>query len=88
MIESALKGETPRESDWGCQLIPWPLYTTILYVHVGIKSTNTVYGRQNGDYRHDATAWQWQNGREAQNMCDAHVCGSIAMHSMEMNCQE
>ena len=22
------------------------------------------------------------------NMCDAHVCGSIAMHSMEINCQE
>ena len=21
------------------------------------------------------------------NMCDAHVCGSIAMHSTEMNCQ-
>ena len=29
-----------------------------------------------------------KNGREAWNMCDAHVCGSIAMHSMEMNCQE
>ena len=25
---------------------------------------------------------------EKYNMCDAHVCGSIAMHSMEMNCQE
>ena len=25
---------------------------------------------------------------EKHNMCDAHVCGSIAMHSMEMNCQE
>ena len=24
---------------------------------------------------------------EKHNMCDAHVCGSIAMHSMEMNCQ-
>ena len=21
------------------------------------------------------------------NMCDVHVCGSIAMHSTEMNCQ-
>ena len=36
------RGETPRESDWGCQSIPWLLYTIILYVHVGIKSTNTV----------------------------------------------
>ena len=25
---------------------------------------------------------------EKHNMCDAHVCGNIAMHSMEMNCQE
>ena len=25
---------------------------------------------------------------ENHNMCGAHVCGSIAMHSMEMNCQE
>ena len=25
---------------------------------------------------------------EKHNMCDAHVCGSIAMHSTEMNCQE
>ena len=25
---------------------------------------------------------------EKHNMCDAHVCGSIAMDSMEMNCQE
>ena len=25
---------------------------------------------------------------EKHNMCDAHVCGSIAVHSMEMNCQE
>ena len=41
-IESALKGETPRESDWGCQSIPWPLYTIILYVHVGIESTDIV----------------------------------------------
>ena len=24
---------------------------------------------------------------EEHNMCDVHVCGSIAMHSMEMNCQ-
>ena len=24
---------------------------------------------------------------EKHNMCDAHVCGSIAMHSTEMNCQ-
>ena len=22
------------------------------------------------------------------DMCDVHVCGSIAMHSMKMNCQE
>ena len=22
------------------------------------------------------------------NMCDAHVCGSIAMHSTEMNCHK
>ena len=22
------------------------------------------------------------------NMCDVHVCGSIAMHSMKMKCQE
>ena len=36
------RGETPRESDWGCQSIPWFLYTIILYVHVGIESTNTV----------------------------------------------
>ena len=39
------RDETPRESDWGCQLIPWPLYTIILYVHVGIESTDTVQGR-------------------------------------------
>ena len=25
---------------------------------------------------------------EKHNMCDAHVCGSITMHSTEMNCQE
>ena len=25
---------------------------------------------------------------EKHKMCDAHVCGSIAMHSTEMNCQE
>ena len=25
---------------------------------------------------------------EKHSMCDAHVCGSIAMHSTEMNCQE
>ena len=25
---------------------------------------------------------------EKHNMCDVHVCGSIAMHSIEMNCQE
>ena len=25
---------------------------------------------------------------EKHNMCGAHVCGSIAMHSIEMNCQE
>ena len=25
---------------------------------------------------------------EKHNMCDVHVCGSIAMHSTEMNCQE
>ena len=30
------------ESDWGCQLIPWLLYTSIEYVHVCIESTNTV----------------------------------------------
>ena len=24
----------------------------------------------------------------SMNMCDVHVCGSIAMHSMEMNYQE
>ena len=36
------RGETPRESDWGCQSIPWPLYTIILYVHVCTRSTNTV----------------------------------------------
>ena len=36
------RDETPRESDWGCQLIPWSLYTIILYVHVGIESTDTV----------------------------------------------
>ena len=37
-----LRGETPRESDWGCQSIPWLLYTIIIYVHVCIESTNTV----------------------------------------------
>ena len=26
--------------------------------------------------------------KEKHNMCDVHVCDSIAMHSMEMNCQE
>ena len=26
------RGETPRESDWGCQSIPWLLYTIIRYV--------------------------------------------------------
>ena len=25
---------------------------------------------------------------EKHNMCDAHVYGSIAVHSMEMNCRE
>ena len=25
---------------------------------------------------------------EKHNMCDVHVCGSIVMHSMKMNCQE
>ena len=25
---------------------------------------------------------------EKHNMCDAYVCGSIAMRSTEMNCQE
>ena len=25
---------------------------------------------------------------EKHNMCDTHVCGSITMHSTEMNCQE
>ena len=25
---------------------------------------------------------------EKHSMCDVHVCGSIAMHSTEMNCQE
>ena len=25
---------------------------------------------------------------EKHNMCDVHVCGNIAMHSMEMNYQE
>ena len=25
---------------------------------------------------------------EKHNMCDMHVCGSTAMHSTEMNCQE
>ena len=43
------RDETPRESDWGCQLIPWSLYTIILYVHVGIESTDTAYGRHSGD---------------------------------------
>ena len=34
--------------------------------------------------------WLHGGGRmeEKHNMCDAHVCGIIAMHSMEMNCQE
>ena len=26
--------------------------------------------------------------KKSMNMCGAHVCGSIAMYSMEMNCQE
>ena len=42
MNESALEDETPRESDWGCQLIPWSLYTGIEYVCVCIESTDTV----------------------------------------------
>ena len=46
---SLLQRETPRESDWGCQSIPWPLYTIILYVHVGIESTGIVQGRHNRD---------------------------------------
>ena len=25
---------------------------------------------------------------EKHNMCDVYVCGNIAMHSTEMNCQE
>ena len=25
---------------------------------------------------------------EKHNMCDVHVCGSIAVYSTEMNCQE
>ena len=36
------RGETPRESDWGCQSIPWFLYAGIEYVHVCIESTDTV----------------------------------------------
>ena len=24
----------------------------------------------------------------SMDMCDVHVCGSIAMHSTEINCQE
>ena len=43
------RGETSRESDWGCQSIPWSLYTIILYVHVGIESTDTAQGRHSGD---------------------------------------
>ena len=33
--------------------------------------------------------WLHGGGRmeEKHNMCGVHVCGSIAMHSMEMNCQ-
>ena len=46
---SLLQRETPRESDWGCQSIPWPLYTIILYVHVCIRSTDTSQGRHIGD---------------------------------------
>ena len=26
--------------------------------------------------------------KEKHNICDVHVCGSIAMHSTQMNCQE
>ena len=40
--KSALEDETPRESDWSCQSIPWSLYTGIEYVHVCTESTNTV----------------------------------------------
>ena len=36
------RDKTPRESDWGCQSIPWLLYTIIIYVHVCIESTDTV----------------------------------------------
>ena len=39
------RGETPRESDWGCQAIPWSLYTIIRYVHVCTESINTVIGQ-------------------------------------------
>ena len=31
------------------------------------------------------TVVEW---KESMNMCDVHMCGSIAMHSTEMNCQE
>ena len=36
------RDKTPRELDWGCQSIPWPLHTIIEYVHVCNKSIDTV----------------------------------------------
>ena len=36
------RGKTPREPDWGCQSIPWLLYTIMEYVHVCTESTDTV----------------------------------------------
>ena len=70
------EGETPRESDWGCQSIPWPLYTIIKYIHVCIRSTNTVKagiveinnmmwphgsGRMEEKYEHEGKACVWQH---------------------------
>ena len=53
------------------------LYQIYQYSRAGITEMNNMMQPHGG-------------GRmeEKHNMCDMHVCGSIAMHSTEMNCQE
>ena len=79
--------ETPRESDWGCQSIPWHLYTIIEYVHVCIKS---IIQSRAGIAEMKGMMQPHRGGRmeEKYNMRGMHVCGSIVMHSTKMNYQQ
>ena len=80
------RGETPRESDWGCQVIPWLLYTIILYIHVCIGSINIVYERHIKIGEHETTTWWWQNGREAwYAWCTCVWQHSHAQHGNELS---